>query len=173
MGDGESITLHSSWRGIITSMFGALIVLAIGVAAVAASGPGVVTVVVLAVGAILTLGVAFDYPVRSTFDATGVTRRAMLRHHRIEWDDVRQLSRTRPGLVMSLRKLRLGGLVAVVGKRRYLLVDQGESGPEHDHLDAVLGETAAAVGLDVIIRPGDNVAPTWIYRSKQWQPPES
>ncbi len=171
MRDDESITLHSSWQGIITSMFGALIVLAIGAGALSASGFGVLTAMLLAGGLFLTLGVAFDYPVRSTFDAGGVTRRAMLRNHRIDWEDVRQLSRTRPGLVLSVRKLRLGGLVAVVGKRRYLLVDQGESGPEHDQLDAVLGDNATAVGLDMVIRPGDDVSPTWIYRSKRWQPP--
>lgn len=170
MADGASITLHSSWRGIVTSYLGAFIVLAISVAAMSASGLGILTGIFLAVGLFLALGVLFDYPIRSTFDADGVTRRAMMRRHRIDWDDVRQLSRTRPGLA-GIRRLRQGGLVAVVGKRRYLLVDQAESGPEHDVLDSVMGENSAAVGLDALARPGDDVSPTWIYRSKRWQPP--
>jgi Bacterial PH domain len=172
MADGASITLHSSWRGIITSSLGALMVFGVGSAAVFASGLSVVTGIIAAVGLLLVLGVAVDYPLRSTFDAEGVTRRAMLRSHRLAWSDVRQLSRTRPS-VASIRRLQHGGLIALVGKRRYLLVDQAESGAEHDELDAVLGERGDEIGFDEVIRPGDDVAPTWIYRSKRWRPPIS
>jgi hypothetical protein len=75
----ESVTLHTSWRGIVTSAAGALIVLTAGVLVVAAVGFRVLPTLVLVAGVVATLIVMVDYPIAVTFDADGLTRRTALR----------------------------------------------------------------------------------------------
>lgn len=122
----------------------------------------------LVFGTVLVLVVLLDYPVASTFDARGVTRRAALRHHRLAWDDVGQLTRARPSLVVRLRGLEPGGLVAKVGRRRYLLVDQCESTAEHKALERAVGDAATGLRFGHLMIPPDTVDPTWTYRRRRW-----
>ncbi len=164
----ESITLHSSWRGLLTSLLGSSVVLGLGLLALAANGTSPVGVVVAALGALLVLGVLADYPVASTFDVEGVTRRAVIRRHRIAWSSVRQLTRTRPSLLALRKKAVEGGLTAVVGRRRYLLTDVAESADEHDRLVDLLDDVG--LGLDTLRRPAEDVPPTWLYRRRSWRP---
>ena len=134
----DELTLHSSWRGIVASGAGALIVTLIGVLVIATNGAAVLSVIVAVLGLGFMATVLFDYPVASTFSTGGVERRMMLRRQHLPWDRVRQLSRGRPGLTKGVRGLRHGGLVAVVGRRRYLLVDQCESRAEYDALAPIV-----------------------------------
>ena len=168
----RSATLHSSWRGIVGSFLGAFLLLFLGVLAVSAAGWSLLSGGLLVVGVVMSVGTSWDYPLRSTFGPDGIERRCLLRRQHLGWDRVRQLSRSRSGLFSG--GLRLGGLSAIVGRRRYLLVDQAESGAEHDDLDALLGdELGEAVGFDGLRRPGDDVNPTWIYRRGRWRPPST
>jgi hypothetical protein len=163
------LTLHSSWRGIIASFAGGVLLLVIGVLNLVYRGVDVVSVGFATIGALVLVGLAFDYPIASSFDGAGVTRRALARRKRIEWGGVRQLSRTRGSGLRAATGTRLGGLVAIVGRRRYLLVDQVESGAEYDDLERLLGELAARLEIDLVMRPGDEVAPTWLYRRRRWR----
>ncbi len=164
------MTLHSSWRGIIGVHAGAFIVLLIGVVSVVGGGWRVFSAVMLGVGLLVAIGAAADFPIASTFDADGVRRHTLLRRQYLSWDKVTQLSRARTGIVAGMRKATLGGLVAVVGRRKYLLVDQGESGLEFDRLVAAVGDREEALALDVLRRPPDDAAPTWLYRRSTWAP---
>ncbi|MEM1335131.1 MAG: hypothetical protein AAGG08_16900 [Actinomycetota bacterium] len=164
----DSITIHSSWRGIISSFIGASFVLIVASIVVAVNGVSTGTSIVLAVGVLFVVGVLADYPIASTFDRHGVTRRAVMRRHRLAWDRVDQLTRTRPGIVAQRRKVVQGGLTAVVGRRRYLLVNHVESLGEHELLDDVLADHDLAFGL--LLRPPDDVPPTWLYRRAHWKP---
>ena len=151
----EELTLHSSWRGIIASFVGGAFPLAIGFTVA---------------GAAVLLGLAIDYPIASTFDQAGVTRRALARRQRLDWGRVRQLSRTRSrGLRKSGGGLP-GGLVAVVGRRRYLLVDQPEGGVEYDDLERLLGDQGSRLEIDLVMRPNNDAASTWLYRRRRWRP---
>lgn len=165
----ESVTLHTSWRGIVTSAAGAFIVLVAGVLVVAAVGFRVLPTLVLVAGVIATLIVLFDYPIAVTFDADGLTRRTLLRHQRMQWSGVDQLSRSRPGIVAGVRKLAHGGLVAVVGRRRYMLVDRCESPDEFAELERILDPIDAGI-LERVPRPHLAASPTWLYRRARWAP---
>jgi hypothetical protein len=165
----ESVTLHTSWRGIVGSAAGAVILLAAGVLVVAAVGFRVLPTLVLVAGVVATLIVLFDYPIAVTFDADGLTRRTMLRRQRMQWSAVDQLSRSRPGVVAGLRKLAHGGLVAVIGRRRYLLVDRCESADEFAELERILDPVDDSI-LERVPRPHQTAGPTWLYRRARWAP---
>jgi len=164
----RSVTFHSSWKGFGSSLIGSVIVLAAGVAS-AVFGGSTGSWILLAVGVVLTAGVFLDYPVAARFDRGGVTRRALLRRHRIEWERVDQLTRARPGIAAAARNLNPGGLTVKVGRRRYLLIDQCESRREFDALMVVL-DGRDGLGLDDLIAPPDGVVPTWTYRRTRWEP---
>jgi len=166
-GHESSITLHSSWKGVVVGGMGALVVFGVGLAVTISSGGAPISVIILALGTLLLGTTLFDYPVASRFDAEGVERRALLRRHRLSWDRVDQLTRTRPGL--RARTLTPGGLAAKVGRRRYLLVDQCESVAEFDELGEILAARYAELGVDEMITPRTDTDPTWTYRRKQWQ----
>ena len=136
----SSVTLHSSWRGVAASGLGATAVFGAGMVGVVLGGWRLLPTGLLALGTLFLATVLFDYPVATTFDSDGVTRRMLLRRHRIGWDRIDQLTRSRPGFASNLRGVRHGGLTAAVGRRRYLLVDQPESPEEYDVVCAVAGE---------------------------------
>lgn len=74
-----------------------------------------------------------------------------------------------PGSASGTRRARTrpapGGLVAVCGRRRYLLVDRSEGAEE---FDAVVGGLAAwAPGIAIhALRPPPDWPPTWLYRRR-------
>ena len=167
----ESLTLHSSWRGLVASYLGASILFAAGVAAVVSSSGATGAWIVVGIGALLVVGVTFDVPISTEFDREGVTRRPLLRRHRLAWDDVGQLTRARPGIAAAARNLNPGGLTAKVGRRRYLLVDQCESRAEFDALVEMLADASDVdIGVDDLLAPPQGIDPTWTYRRKRWQP---
>jgi hypothetical protein len=138
--------------------------------AMVASDCRVLPTVIAGVGVVLLLVALLDYPVASTFDVEGVQRRMVLRRQRLVWSRVAQLTRTRPALVRGPRPLRPGGLTAVVGRRRYLLVDQVESLAEYDALMSLLAPLDDELALALVNRPPDATMPTWTYRRAKWGP---
>lgn len=167
MSESAAVTIHSSWRGLVSGGLGAVLVAALGVVAIIRSDGAVGPMVLLAVGVLLAAVVVLDLPVASEFDAQGVTRRALLRNHRLAWAEIDQLTRARPS-VARIRRLKPGGLVAKVGRRRYLLVDQCESIAEFDALQRVLGDTVEALRFGDLVIPPADADPTWTYRRKRW-----
>ncbi len=166
----STITLHSSWRGVLSSLVGASVVFLVGALSTSLTGGAVGSLVLLGLGLVLLMIVLFDFPVAAEFDADGVVRRPLLRRHRISWSDVDQLTRARPGIAAAARNLKPGGLVAKIGRRRYLLVDQCESRDEHDLLVQVLAASSEQLWLDDLVLPPEDVDPTWTYRRRRWQP---
>lgn len=167
-----SVTLHSRWKGIFAGAIGSSAVLLAGILVVAAVGWRVIPTGTLLLGVFLFAIVVFDYPVASSFDAKGVTRRMALRRQRLDWDRVDLLSRSRPGMVSGFRKLAHGGLVAVIGRRRYLLTDRCESLEEYEAVQQVLGDRAAAL-MATTPEPPAGMVPTWWYRRRKWAPDEA
>lgn len=164
----DSVTLHSSWKGIVLSGLGALLVVVLGLVSTLSTGGAPVPLVVLALGVFFVAAIVFDYPIASRFTADGVERRPLLRRHFISWDGVDQLTRARPALRSMLRGLTPGGLTAKVGRRRYLLVDQCEALAEFEALGDVLEARYVTLGIDEMVQPPTSVDPTWTYRRKQW-----
>jgi hypothetical protein len=168
-GDG-AVTLHSSWRGIVFSILGAGMLAVLGVAALVTAGPGWFPIALAIAGAGSVVVVLVDLPIASTFDAAGVTRRAMLRHQHLGWSTVTRLRRHRVGLWRTRRSGPSGGLVAESGRRTYLLVDVMENGFEYDRLVAAVGPSAERLGLTADQRPPDDQPPTWLHRRDHWRP---
>jgi hypothetical protein len=168
--DDGGVTLHSSWRGIVFSTLGAVLLAVLGVAALATAGPGWFPIALAIAGAGSVVVVLVDLPIASTFDASGVTRRALLRHQHLDWAKVTRLRRQRVGVVRTHRSGPAGGLVAESGRRNYLLVDVMENGFEYDRLVAVIGPSAERLGLTADQRPPDDQPPTWLHRRAHWRP---
>nr|MCU0260448.1 hypothetical protein [Ilumatobacteraceae bacterium] len=99
------ITLHSSWRGILSAFVSGLLVGGIGGWAAVASDFRIVPTLIALAGLGIVLVALLDYPVATTFDLEGAHRRMVLRRQTIRWDKVRQLTRTRPALVRGARPL--------------------------------------------------------------------
>lgn len=162
--------LHSSWKGLLLGAFGGGVITAAGIYSIGATGGAVGSVIILAIGLIILLVVFADFPVSSAFDRNGVTRRPLLRRQRLTWGRVDQLTRTRPRVSVSARSLAPGGLVAKVGRRRYLLCDQCESVDEYNLLSDLLAEHDDAIAFHDLIVPPSGNDPTWTYRRRRWQP---
>ena len=147
MSDAESRTgrtstvLHSSFTGIGFSLFGVAILVALAAFSALTGGSGSVTVSLAVVAALGAGVVLFDMPISSSFDADGVTRRALFRHQRLSWDDVDRLSRSRKGMFRSSKMAPTGGLIAVRERRNYTLVDRMEGHAEFVQLRASVGES--------------------------------
>lgn len=170
----SSVTLHSSWRGLLFGALGGVLVSAAGVFSTVSTGGAGGSIVLLGIGLVIVAVIAFDFPVSSEFTAEGVTRRPLLRRHHIGWNRVDQLTRTRPSLAARARNLAPGGLVAKVGRRRYLLVDQCESLAEYGRLAELLEAADIEVLFEDLIVPPSGVDPTYTYRRGRWaiQPDE-
>lgn len=171
-GSAEPVTLHSSWWGIVTAFATPLLLVLIGGGTLAARGFHVVPAVILAVGVGLGAVALADFPVSCRFDGDGVERRCPLRRERLAWPSVDSIQRASGSRVRRLRaadgdgRRRVpspGGLVARVGRRRYLLVDQPESAGEWEAVVGVVAASAPDVAV-AAARPPAGVPPTWLYR---------
>jgi hypothetical protein len=169
--DGLAPTvLHSSLTGIGFSFGGVILLSALALFAIVTAGSTIVAWA-LAVAAVISAGVIlFDMPISSSFDADGVTRRALLWHQRLQWDDVDRLSRVRKGMFRSSKAAPTGGLIAVRGRRHYTLVDQMEGHAEHAALRVSLGDVGERLGIDRIAQPALDQPPTWLHRRAKWAP---
>ncbi len=114
--------------------------------------------------------VLFDMPISTSFDAEGVTRRGVLRHQHLRWDDIDRLSRSRKGMFRSSKMSPTGGLIAVRGRRNYTLVDRMEGHAEFVQLRTSLGEAGERLGIGRIAEPAIDQPPTWLHRRAKWAP---
>lgn len=146
-------------------------------------------VLAIATFAIVSI-VLLDYPVATSFDRRGVVRRCALRRHAIPWSRIDGLSRTADSAVVELGSSTTGsaagsdgrsgatarrsvrgrpaGLVAVVGRRRYLLVNQSESRTECDRLRGLM-EVWDTLEVWRAGHPDEDQPPTWLYRRRRWR----
>lgn len=142
------VVLHSSLVTLSLSVATPLILLTIGVYSLTLRvwAP---TIIVTGLGAALAVVVLFDLPLRSEFDADGVTRVCILRRQRLDWGRVVAVERAlaRPPLRRSgeadeprpAGARRSQGFVARLGPRRVsMLVDRRESLREYDAVAALL-----------------------------------
>jgi len=164
-----SVTVHSSWRGIASGLIGSSALLALGLAGLAAGG-GITANVVTIAGVLLLSAVLLDLPVACRLDTDGVQRRMILRRQRLPWTRITAISRGRPSLSARRRDLAPGPLVALVGRRRYLLVDQSESLHEYEDLLDVLRAVGRHDDIEALLPPADGRVPTWTYRRRRWRP---
>lgn len=161
---------------VIGGHAGPIVLLLLAIVAWTRDGSNVVPLAIGGIGAVLLAVLLFDVPVASRFDAAGIERRAPLRRHRIAWDDVRQLTRAR-GKLLSVNRFtgdeelraNRGGLVAAVGRRRYLLVDTAESRDEFERLMGLLEEAAPGL-VDTDLMPPPGLLPSFLYRRRRWRP---
>jgi hypothetical protein len=155
----DAVQLYSSWRGRLVAFVSPTILVVIAVAAIATSGVRVFSLVLLLIGVGIAIVAIFDFPVWARFDAHGVTRRTFLRSHTLAWETVAVLERAAGPL---RRRGKNGPLIAVIGNRRYLLVDQPES---VDEFTAIRSVVAGAVEVGAL-PPADDTPPTWLYHRK-------
>jgi hypothetical protein len=168
--DPAPLVLHSSLTGIILSVGGVVLLAGLALFAALSAGSTIVTWVLVVAAVISAAVILFDMPISASFDAEGVTRRALLWHQRLRWDDVDRLSRVRKGMFRSSKTSPTGGLIAVRGRRHYTLVDQMEGHAEHAALRASLGESGERLGIDRIAQPAIDQPPTWLHRRAKWAP---
>lgn len=173
---GRTVTIHSSWRGILGGFGGAGIIALGGTYGVAAVGARPLPLVIAVVGWCLVAVMAADFPLASTFSADRVVRRMLLRRQTIVWRAGDRLSRTAPRIIWADRRLEHGGLTLVRGRRRYLLADRPESGFEFDALIETVerdGTPGADLGASLLPRPAEAVPPSWLYRRSRWRPDDA
>lgn len=168
---GWSQTLHASWTGIVLTIVGLVLFVALGLTVFVLNGLGFVSAALLIAAVAVTVVVLRDMPIAATFTASGVARRTPLRRHHIAWADITRLDRVRSGVMRTRSANKAGGLAARVGNRRLPLTDRMESAVEFDLLrDRIGHERADALGLVAAIRPVDGRSPTWQYRRRRWHP---
>jgi hypothetical protein len=178
----EPVVLHSSFLRLGAAYLGPAALIVLAVSAMAVNGRvHVVALVVLGIGVVLGAVSALDYPRSARFGPDGVGRRCLLRVQRLPWSRVDALTRSadvwlatrqdvagptgRPVPSPTRRKRPPGGLVAMSGRRRYLLVDQVESRAEYQLLRS--GMEAWAPDVRVLAEaPPPDIAPTTTYRRR-------
>lgn len=178
----ERVAVHSSLRGLSAAVVTPIALIALGAAALASGGPRAIPTLLLASGLVLAAVVLADFPRRSEFDLTGITRVCWLRRQHIAWDRVVAIERSRPSTSSHARNLTdrrssservvSGGLVARGSKRRrWLLTDRVESREEHRQLTALLERVARPVAMRAPT-PHEGAPPTDLYRRHRGRPPE-
>lgn len=165
----EEVTLHSSWWGISSGAISSTVLTGLGGWAVSSVGFQVVPTVLLVLGLVLGTVVLFDLPISARISAGGIERRPLLRRHRLGWESIRAVSRGRPAVRVKNRRLDPGPLVAVVGRRRYMIVDQTESIEEYQRIIALLDALGRHDDVELLLPPPDQRPPTWTYRRRRWQ----
>lgn len=175
-----TVTIYSSWRGIVMAFLSPLFLTTIGASAVASVGARLVPTVILVVGVVLLAVSLFDLPLHTTFDADGIHRRCLLRTQTLPWNRVQLVQRAR-GNLRSYAQLKgstnertpSGGLVAALGTvRRYQLTDRIECRSEYDMLRDVVRALPDDVDVEVsAVRPAPATPPTTLYRRGVPNPP--
>lgn len=174
----DRVVVHTSVRGLLAAAITPVALTALGGAAILDGGPHPVPVLLLLGGLGLAAVVLGDMPRRVEFDLEGLTRVCVLRRHRLEWDRVVAIERSRPSTVtvarntMDRRSSRgestvSGGLLARgSGRRRWLLTDRVESRDEHSRLAALLERVPKPVVLRAPT-PHASAPPTDLYHRRR------
>lgn len=164
------MVLHSSLIGIALSFAGAAVLVLLATWSVLAAGWTVLSVLLVLGGVAAAAVTLLDMPISSVFDGSGVTRRALLRHHRLDWMEIDRLSRQRTGILRSSKAAPTGGLLAVKRRRNFHLVDRMEGHVEFLRLRVALGDQGERLGVDRIAKPPLEQTPTWLHRRSRWHP---
>jgi len=171
-----SCVVHSSLRGLMSAVATPLVLLALGTGAtISSSEVRGVPIALIAVGTVLGVIVAFDYPRHTRFEEGGISRVCILRTQRLPWSDVIAIERTPRRTLARVRQLtsrdrqehNSGGLVARgSGRSRWLLTDHAESAQEHDQVRKLLDHLDVATTLRAR-RPPEGRAPSDLYRLRR------
>lgn len=164
----DRVVVHSSWRGILAAFLAPSLLMAVMAAAwwrIPRVSGGLVGVGVMAIG-LLAVAI-FDYPIRTEVGEEGLRRVCLGRRQLIRWSAVRSLGRGRGAILSARTRERVsaraaGPLVAKVGRKTLLLVDQCESVTEHTAICQVVERYAPHVELPT--RPPASAPPTHLYR---------
>jgi len=168
MAEQAPVRLYSSWRGILGGLFGAVAVAMLGLVGVAGGG-GWLSISVAIFGAVLLAIMLLDFPLSSQFHSAGITRRMVLRHQLLAWDRIDRLERSgrarRRSVKTATSTLGTGGVVARLGRRRYLVCNQVEGAEEFEQIRRLLDENAPGLAND-LGPPGEHRVPTSLYRQR-------
>jgi len=168
MVEQASVRLYSSWRGILGGLFGAVAVAVLGLVGVG-DGGGWLSVSVAIFGAVLLAVMLFDFPLSSLFHSAGITRKMVLRRQLLAWDRIDRLERSgragrRSGKTAASTS-GTGGVVARLGRRRYLVCNQVEGAEEFEQIRQLLQENAPGLAND-LGPSGEHRVPTSLYRQR-------
>lgn len=186
------VVLHSTWTGLVASVFTPGLLIAIGMAALTTNGARPVPVALVAIGVLLGATAALRLPRSTRLDEAGITQVCLLARRQLTWAQVTAIARTPPRAAERLRRARdarqfapegpgpdphdpaadistarSGGLIAITSRRRrWLLADQIESQREYDAIAALLRHVTDAPALRAS-RPAPGVPPTDLYRRRR------
>lgn len=169
-----SVTVHSSWRGLVAAGASPALLVGLGSLVLAAGGLNPVGIGLVGVGVVLGAVSLLDFPRRSVFTRAGIDRVCLLRTQHLAWDDVVAIERTPPSARQRYQprlfgerdqpRQATGGLVARgAGRRRYLLTDRIESRREYEDIVRLVADVEAPA----VVRaptPADETPPTDLYR---------
>jgi hypothetical protein len=165
--DPRPLVLHGSWRGRIFAAVSPVLLCSLGTFGLVLGGWHLWPLSLLVVGVVLAAVVVFDYPLWVVIAEAGIERRCLLRSQRLVWDEMTMLAR--PAYSGWLRGLGRGpstGLVAEIGRRRYLLTDRMESRAEYETLLRLIGIWARGTRVEATLPPDDS-PPTWLYKRRR------
>ncbi len=191
MSNTGSVVLHTSWRGRLTTVSAPAILLALGGFGTW-KAPGLLPLVLLAVGIVLALVALLDFPLVSVIGADGIQRRCALRSQHLDWARIASVARpaqanrwrrdvtgvaggradraipgARPAHAEhESSRAAKGGLIAEIGRRPFLLCDKLESRAEYDAIRSGLREWAPGLPLRAS-RPDESVPPTWLHKKRR------
>lgn len=191
MEKSERITVFSRKRGVASAFLSPAILGFVAFAGISTNGFAVVPVILGLIGLGLLAVALFDYPVSAEFDASGITRRCLLRSEHLEWGAIPLLRRGPASRKWRIPKFfrrfhydpftdpddnprrsarHFGGLVAMrYGSRPYLLVSHVESRDEYDRLVDRMESWSPATFVEAT-RPPDGIVPTWLGRDESQAP---
>ncbi len=159
----KTVVVHSSWRGRFLAFVGPAGLAVLGAYGVIVGGLHVVNGGLVVVGGVLLVASLFDFPLQTHFGVTGACRRCVGRAHQLEWAEIGSIARA-PGRRVGPRTSS-GGLVAVRGRRNYLLSDRAESRYEHEALRSAVSAWAGPAVFRAS-EPVDGAAPSWLYKRR-------
>ena len=197
---GQTLVLHSSWRGILLSHATPLLLVVVGGLAIADGGAHPIALALIVLGVALEAVSLLDFPLSAVFGPEGVERRCLLRRRRLAWSEIDDLRRApgprlrrvpaaheeRPARAPAVphgsgsgRPRRGGsgartrpapGGLVAARGRRRYLLVDRVEGGEE--YDALVRRVAAwAPGLAVhALRPPDGTPPTWLYGRRPADP---
>ena len=165
--DPRPLVLHGSWRGRVYATIGPALLCSLGGLGLVLGGLHLWPLSLLVVGLALGAIVVFDYPLWVVFTETDIERRCLFRSQRLRWGDVTLVAR--PAYRSWRGRLGRGpstGLVAEIGRRRYLLTDRMESRAEYETLLRLIGIWARGTMVEATLPPDDS-PPTWLYKKRR------
>jgi len=166
---GDPVVLYSSLPGVLNGYVSPVLLILLSAWAGWTRGPTLLSTGIGAVGVAFVAIALFDMPLHTVFGREGVVRVCALRRHHLAWTSITAIERVPKR--MPLRRVegrprRPGGLVAVIGKRKYLLCNRPEGAFEFDALQASVRQWDDAVAIRAG-RPPETTVPTNLHRRRR------